>query len=104
MPHPTVLLTRHGESEHNLNTRFYMGRAPESRLTAQGREQAARLGRHLAASRPVGTIVASSLPRTVETAELVAKALGSAQVRTEDAFWELSKGDWEARMPRDGVP
>lgn len=100
----TVLLTRHGESEHNLNTRLYMGRSPQSRLTALGQEQAVRLGRHLAATRPISAIVASSLPRTVETAEIIAHAVGIASVHTDDAFWELSKGEWEGRMPRDGVP
>lgn len=99
-----VLLTRHGQSEHNLNTRLYMGRQPQSRLTDLGRQQASRLGDHLAITTPVAHIVASSLPRTVETAERIATPLGIATIHTDDAFWELSKGDWEGRMPRGGVP
>ncbi len=99
-----VLLTRHGQSEHNLNTRFYMGRQPQSRLTELGRQQATRLGEHLAATTPVAHIVASSLARTVETAERIASPLGIDTIHTADAFWELSKGDWEGRMPRNGVP
>ena len=47
-PMTRILITRHGESEHNLNTRFFMGRSPSSRLTEKGREQARRLGRRLA--------------------------------------------------------
>lgn len=105
MPAPqSVLLTRHGESEHNLNTRLYMGRSPQSRLTERGRAQAHRLGDYLAARVPVSHIVASSLPRALETARIVAGRLGIATVHADDAFWELSKGSWEGRMPRDGVP
>jgi probable phosphoglycerate mutase len=100
----SVLLTRHGESEHNLNTRYYMGRSPQSRLTEQGREQARRLGDYLAEREPVNAIVASSLSRALETAWIVAGRLGIATVHADDVFWELSKGDWEGRMPRDRVP
>lgn len=100
----TYLLTRHGESEHNLRTTHYMGRSPASRLTEHGRQQAGRLGAHLRGTGRVRHIVCSSLPRTVETAEIIAAALGIADVRRDDAFWELSKGAWEGTMPRDGVP
>jgi broad specificity phosphatase PhoE len=100
----TVFLTRHGLSEHNLSTRFYMGRSPASELTDVGRAQARRLGERLAERRAVGHLVASSLLRAVETARIVAQRLGVAEVHEDDAFWELSKGDWEGRMPRDGVP
>jgi broad specificity phosphatase PhoE len=99
-----VLLTRHGASEHNLNTQFYTGRSPASRLTDEGRAQARALGSNLVAHHAVSRIVASSLPRTMETAELVASTLGQVPVHAEDAFWELSKGNWEGRMPRDAVP
>jgi probable phosphoglycerate mutase len=99
-----VLLTRHGLSEHNLQTQLYMGRSPASRLVAEGRAQARALGAHLARREAVQRIVASSLPRALETATLVAAELGGVPVHADDAFWELSKGDWEGRMPRDGVP
>lgn len=101
---PYVLLTRHGTSEHNLVTQFYMGRSPDSRLVQEGRDQARALGLHLAQRRAVARIVASSLPRARETADIVAAALGGVPVDQDDAFWELSKGDWEGRMPREGVP
>ncbi|MDH5752929.1 MAG: histidine phosphatase family protein [Deltaproteobacteria bacterium] len=99
-----VQLTRHGISEHNLETRFYMGRSPASRLVEQGREQARLLGARLAAQSPPELIVASSLPRTMETAELIAGATGVTEVHGEDALWELCKGDWEGRMPRENLP
>ena len=100
----TLYLTRHGVSEHNTNTLFYMGRAPASRLVELGRLQAQSLGRRLARQGRPSRIIASSLPRTMETAELIAREAGISQVQGEDAFWELNKGQWEGRMRRDGVP
>lgn len=119
-----IYLTRHGLSEHNLKTDVFMGRSPESRLVDAGREQARRLGARLAGEEFAGKgsaprefgekngepgkivqkIISSSLPRTVETASLIAEALGIETVESEDAFWELSKGDWEGVMPRWELP
>jgi probable phosphoglycerate mutase len=99
-----ILITRHGESEHNLNTQFYMGRSPDSRLTETGRGQALRLGRRLHQSGLAPRVICSSLPRTVETAELIARELAAAPPERDDAFWELSKGEWEGRMPRELPP
>src|SRR5579863_10048958 len=101
---PVVLLTRHGLSEHNLTTQFYMGRSPASRLVPEGQAQARALGRYLSAHHPGGRIIASSLARTLDTAARVASELGGIPVQGDDALWELSKGDWEGRMPRNGVP
>ncbi|HUJ75207.1 MAG TPA: histidine phosphatase family protein, partial [bacterium] len=80
------------------------GRAPESRLTALGREQALRLGQRLAREARVQAIVSSSLPRALETARLLAGCLGLPAVQEEAAFIEMSKGEWEGRMPRLNVP
>ncbi len=110
-----IYLTRHGLSEHNLKTDVYMGRSPESRLVEAGREQARRLGARMAGKSSAGEkfageglavekIIASSLPRTEETANLIAGELGLENVESEDAFWELSKGDWEGMMPRWDLP
>ncbi|MCH9045989.1 MAG: histidine phosphatase family protein [SAR324 cluster bacterium] len=102
---PTVIyITRHGLSEHNLNTQFYMGRSPASRLTEEGRGQARRLGQRLARIGAIDQIVCSSLPRTVETAQLIATELGVEALAHEDAFWELSKGGWEGVMPVADLP
>jgi probable phosphoglycerate mutase len=95
-----ILITRHGQAEHNLNTRFFMGRSPSARLTDEGRVQARRLGQRLLADPVLPRIVCSSLPRAVETAEIAASVLGVDSPERDDAFWELSKGDWEGRMPR----
>jgi probable phosphoglycerate mutase len=95
-----ILITRHGFSEHNLRGDVFMGRAPDSPLTEEGREQARRLGRRLASADGVTHIIASSLPRTMETARLIGEQVGIARVDSEQAFWELSKGNWEGVMPR----
>lgn len=100
----TLLLTRHGLSEHNLHTDVYMGRSPDARLLPEGREQALRLAARLAREGGVERIVCSSLPRTLETGEAIAKRLGLREVAGEDAFWELSKGTWEGTMPRTRLP
>ena len=100
----TIFVTRHGLSEHNLNTDVFMGRSPASRLTDEGRDQARLLGRRLAKEAAVTSIVASSLPRTMETAELISREIGAGPPQPEDAFWELDKGDWEGAMPRTLPP
>ena len=102
MPGKTrIFITRHGLSEHNLNTRVFMGRSPESRLTDQGKTEARRLGDRLASRTPPDRIICSSLPRTMETGEIIARQCGLDTVIPEDAFWELSKGNWEGSMPRE---
>jgi broad specificity phosphatase PhoE len=101
----TLYITRHGLSEHNLQTHLYMGRSPQARLLPEGRAQARRLAERLARTRPaVQRIVCSSLPRAMETGTVIGAVLGLGPVAGEDAFWELSKGTWEGRMPRVGVP
>lgn len=99
-PPTRILITRHGFSEHNRRMDVFMGRAPDSPLTDQGRDEARRLGARLAGEGPVNHIIASSLPRTMETAQLIAAALDGPPIHPEEAFWELSKGDWEGAMPR----
>lgn len=99
-----ITITRHGEGEHNLRTGVFMGRAPEARLTAKGREQAERLGRRLAAGTVPQRIICSSLVRAVETAEIIGRIVGVGDVHGDDAFWELSKGNWEGRMQRPLPP
>lgn len=100
----TLLITRHGLSEHNLRTDVFMGRSPSARLLPEGREQAQRLAERLARGAPVERVVCSSLSRTLETGRVIGQVLGLAEVDGEDAFWELSKGDWEGRMPRAPIP
>ncbi|MDH4121640.1 MAG: histidine phosphatase family protein [Deltaproteobacteria bacterium] len=99
-----IYLTRHGESEHNLRTEVFMGRWPQSRLTSKGQSQARRLGERLAKEAKIKRIVCSSLPRTRETANIIAQQLKLSTVEEDPAFWELSKGSWEGTMGKQAIP
>jgi serine/threonine-protein phosphatase PGAM5 len=62
---------RHGQYESETS---------EGRLTALGREQAALVARHFQ-ELPIASVCSSDLPRAVETAEIIARALGLGPVR-----------------------
>ncbi len=91
-----LLLVRHGITDWNREGRFQGHRDPP--LSEEGREQARSLGRRLASTeeRPV-RIIASSLGRAHETAELIAKALGGLPVEAEPRLMEIGQGAWEGR-------
>jgi probable phosphoglycerate mutase len=94
-----LYLLRHGETAWNLERRMQGGK--DSSLTARGREQAAAMGRALAAElarEPGPTIfLRSPLGRTRETALLVGYALGldPAEWRDDPRLAELGYGAWE---------
>jgi len=94
-----ALITRHGQAENNLVRDRLMGRSPASQLTDLGRVQARSVGARLAEEGAPSHIICSSLPRTAETAELIAAEIGNPPIESDDDFWEMSKGDWEGRMP-----
>jgi probable phosphoglycerate mutase len=85
-----ILLVRHGETEWNREDRI-QGWAP-SALTETGKEQARRLGRHLAETYDVDRVVASDLRRTRETAALVRQAGVSAEPTFQRAWRERDFG------------
>lgn len=95
-----ILVTRHGEGEHNLITNVWVGRAAQAPLTALGWEQARLLGEHLAIESPPQRIICSSIGRTVDTAREINRSIGLDAIEPDDAFWELTKGSWEGTMPR----
>jgi len=95
-----ILVTRHGEGEHNLITNVWVGRAAQAPLTALGWEQARLLGERLAIESPPQRIVCSSIGRTVDTAREINRSIGLDTIEPDDAFWELTKGSWEGTMPR----
>ena len=99
VPKTSLFITRHGFSEHNRRDDVFMGRWPESRLTDQGREEARQLGERLK-EKNLHRLVSSSLPRTMETAQIIAECCGITDIYPEDAFWELSKGDWEGKKAK----
>jgi probable phosphoglycerate mutase len=94
-----LYMLRHGETAWNLERRM-QGRR-DSTLTTRGREQAAAMGRALAAElarEPGPTIfLRSPLGRARETALIVGSALGldPGEWRDEPRLAELGYGEWE---------
>ncbi len=95
-----VVLVRHGESQVTVD-RVVGGLATCSGLSPLGREQAERLRDRLAASAELVhgeaagsalTLYASSYPRAIQTAEIIAPALGVSDVKIEPGFGEQDPG------------
>jgi broad specificity phosphatase PhoE len=101
----TVIFCRHGESEGNV-ARSFGGHGADP-LTDKGRRQAHATGQRLQ-SAGIDAIYSSDLVRAVETAEIIARALG-LQVELEQALRERSVGiftgltfaEAQARHPHD---
>jgi probable phosphoglycerate mutase len=67
MPHPSIYLARHGETEWSLSGR-HTGRT-DLPLTAEGEDQARKLGERLSGTR-VARVFTSPLQRALRTGEL----------------------------------
>jgi probable phosphoglycerate mutase len=96
-----IILARHGQTAANAGG-LLQGRTDRP-LSELGRRQAGALAAALAAgpvSRDVRRVVASPLPRAIETATPIAAALG-VEVHVEPALVELDYGDWEGRALAD---
>ncbi|MHA6908324.1 histidine phosphatase family protein [Ralstonia pseudosolanacearum] len=94
MPMPQIthiVLVRHGETDWNRERRL-QGQL-DVPLNAQGREQAAQLGRALARE-PFDAIYASDLSRARETAQALAGEIGKA-VRDDTGLRERCYGGFE---------
>jgi broad specificity phosphatase PhoE/ribonuclease HI len=89
----TLLLLRHGETEHTVGKRFSGGRTDPD-LSATGLEQAHRAAVYLGQRGGVDAVVSSPLLRARRTAERVAAELG-AGVQIEDGFRECDFGEWD---------
>ncbi len=83
-----VYLIRHGETEWNTNGRW-QGILPVG-LNEAGHEQARRLAMYLK-DEPIATVYTSDLSRALETAEILAQALG-VEVRSDRRWRELNIG------------
>lgn len=68
------------------------GRTPGIRLNEHGQAQAQTLAERLAGW-PIAAVYSSPLERTLETAEPIARLLGTDAIRCED-FSEIAFGDW----------
>lgn len=93
-----LILIRHGEAEANVR-RIVGGPRGDTGLTARGAREAERLRDRLAATREIEAhvLLASSLPRALATAEILAPALGLAPI-VDDELSELRPGE------ADGLP
>lgn len=111
IPVPTrLVLVRHGESR-GQEGRFVAGHDGCKGLSERGRAQVTALRDRLAATGELGSDVvlyASVMPRAVETATILAPALGDPAVRQECDLCEFHPGigdglpwdEFDARFPR----
>jgi probable phosphoglycerate mutase len=83
-------LVRHAESQWNAEGRW-QGRGDPS-LSPHGREQASIAVERIRGE--VDLIVASPQRRAIETAEIIAGALGLGEVKTDDGLREIDVGEW----------
>lgn len=82
-----IFLTRHGEAEYESELLRDQGGS----LTRRGRDQARALGEELRTER-IGHVVASTLARAVQTAEIAAGVLG-VDVTVREGLHEFVVGD-----------
>jgi 2,3-bisphosphoglycerate-dependent phosphoglycerate mutase len=93
-----ILLARHGETDFNAPPRRVQG-ALDPPLNARGREQAAALAKE-AARHPIEALWSSNQRRAVETAGIVAVAIG-LEPRVDPRLAEGDWGDWQGRLVED---
>ncbi|MGO9294671.1 MAG: histidine phosphatase family protein [Streptosporangiaceae bacterium] len=86
-----LLLWRHGQTDYNVQRRF-QGQS-DVPLNAEGRRQALRAARHIAALQPTA-IFSSDLSRATATARALAKLTG-LPVQHDKDLRERSGGSWE---------
>jgi probable phosphoglycerate mutase len=105
-----LVLIRHGESRATVEA-FVGGHDSCTGLTDHGRRQAEALRDRLAHTReldPVGVLYASEMERAVETARIIAPALGNLTVQNDCGVCEIHPGEsegltWEEFRERYGV-
>ncbi|MGH3343577.1 MAG: bifunctional RNase H/acid phosphatase [Carbonactinosporaceae bacterium] len=97
----TLVLLRHGETPLSIERRF-SGVRTDPELTAKGRDQArAAAGRissryAVEAGSAVDAVIASPLRRSMQTARIVARALGRGrEVEVDEGWREADFGAWE---------
>lgn len=92
----TVILVRHGVTEHTVHKRFSGGLASANPgLSDEGREQvraAAEWLKRTAAD--IDAVIVSPVRRTMESAEIIAAELGH-EIEVEPGFAEMEFGTWD---------
>lgn len=89
-----LILVRHGDAYAGFEG-VIGGQCGCRGLTLRGRRQAEALAEHLADTQRVraDVLLASTLPRAIETAEIIAPALGMRAVRQECDLCEVHTGE-----------
>ncbi|WP_339317766.1 histidine phosphatase family protein [Paenibacillus sp. FSL R10-2734] len=93
MSKTTIYLTRHGQTEWNVQNR--MQGHMDSALTTLGVQQAEWLSRGMQAKK-LDVIYASPSPRALRTAEII-RGERDVPLKTSDAFKEIGMGVWEGQ-------
>ena len=94
-PATRLVLVRHGEAECNVAKRFG-GPLGCTGLSSEGRRQVERLRDRLLRTGELAdatALYASTLPRAIETAEILNEALGHDEVPTDERVCELHPGE-----------
>ena len=97
-PQLTLYLVRHGEAEHNVKQvldsivgdEVYM-------LTPRGKEQITTVAEAIASDGAIDAILSSPMPRTRETAGLIAEKMGISKVLYDFRLRETDFGQWEGQ-------
>lgn len=103
-----LVLVRHGESQAQVD-RVVGGPTGCTGLSELGRRQVEALARRWQSHGPAADrLLASTLPRAVETAELLAPALGDLKVEQDRELCELEPGEcdglsWDDYQDRWGI-
>lgn len=104
----TILLVRHGETHWNREKRI-QGHG-DSPLTLKGIEQAKAYGRTIAgllgAEAPEWRLVASPLPRCIQTAAILCEVAGLdfARLTKDERLREISTGKWSGLLKAEMDP
>ena len=100
-PKTTLILVRHGETEANVQQRWYG--AMDAPLTERGRRQVAATAAAMAEINrclPIDVFYVSPLPRAQATAGAIADAI-HMRPQIENGLREFDLGDWEGRTFKD---
>ncbi len=94
----TLYLVRHGEAEHNVRQILDSIAGDEVyALTPRGREQIAAVADAIALDGSIDAIISSPMPRTRETAALIAEKTGIEKVLYDFRLRETDFGQWEGQ-------
>ncbi|MBL7126482.1 MAG: histidine phosphatase family protein [Dehalococcoidales bacterium] len=94
----TVFFVRHGQTKSNI-TGYFMGRSNED-ISDLGYAQVRSLSSRLA-SLPVASMYTSPLPRTINTARILAEP-HKLELKVLDDLIEIGLGDWQG-LHRDEI-